>query len=246
MVRRPWDGLYDEHDLAVRAAGGYGERGGIGRSPAVLVIDVVRNFTGDEGEAHLDSIRRFRQSCGPAAWAAIPHIRALIAAARERGLPVIYSRAARLPAELRLAQRRKNARAARESAESVERGSEYPEEIAPRPGEIIIEKSKPSPFFQTPLLSHLQMLGVDHLLIAGTTTSGCVRAAVYDGFSFNFGQTLVEECVFDRFPASHRVGLHDMDAKYADVVPIAEVIREVAARFPILASPSALAGAFAP
>ena len=99
----------------------------------------------------------------------------------------------------------------------------------------MIEKTKPSVFFGTPLLSHLQTLGVDHLLVAGTTTSGCVRASVYDAFSYNFGITLVEECVFDRFPTSHRVNLWDMDAKFADVVPWAEVERVLSAKFPVAA-----------
>lgn len=243
---RPWDGLYGADELAVREAGGYGARGDIGERPAVLIIDIVRNFTGYPGEDHLASIKRFRQSCGPYAWAAIPHVATLIAAGRDRGFPVIFTRATRLPDELRLAQRRKNRRAASESAESVALGSEYPEEIAPLPGEIIIEKTKPSPFFQTPLLSHLQMLGVDHLLIAGCTTSGCVRAAVYDGFSYNFGQTLVEECVFDRFPTSHKVNLHDMDAKFADVVPVAEVLRELDEKFPLPRKSASLSGAARP
>ena len=244
--RRPWDELFSDHERAVREAGGYGRSGGIGERPAVLVIDVVRNFTGYRGQSQLESIKTFRSSCGPAAWEAIPHIRALIAAARERKIPVIFTRATRLPEELRLAQRRKNARAARESAESVAVGSEYPEEIAPRGDEIIIEKTKPSPFFQTPLLSHLQMLGVDHLIITGCTTSGCIRAAVYDGFSYNFGQTLVLEGVFDRFETSHLVNLHDMDAKFADVRPIADVLRELDQRFPLARSAARPVGATQP
>jgi maleamate amidohydrolase len=230
---RPWDDRFSDEERAVREAGGYGRHGGVGTRPAILVIDVVRNFTGYPGQSHLESIKTFRSSCGPVAWQAIPHIRTLIAAARERKIPVIFTRATRLPDGLRLAQRRKNSRAARETAKSVAVGSEYPEEIAPLEGEIIIEKTKPSPFFQTPLLSHLQMLGVDHLIITGCTTSGCIRAAVYDGFSYNFGQTLVLEGVFDRFETSHLVNLHDMDAKFADVLPIADVLREIDERFPL-------------
>jgi len=244
--QRPWDGLFGDDERAIREAGGYGRSGGIGARPAVLVIDVVRNFTGYPGESHLESVKTFRSSCGPMAWEAIPHIRALIVAARERKIPVIFTRATRLPQELRLAQRRKNSRAARETAESVAIGSQYPEEIAPLEGEIIIEKTKPSPFFQTPLLSHLQMLGVDHLIITGCTTSGCIRAAVYDGFSYNFGQTLVLEGVFDRFKTSHLVNLHDMDAKFADVTPIADVLREIDQRFPLDRPAAAPVGATRP
>src|SRR5437879_223116 len=172
--RKPWDGLFSEQDRAVRTAGGYGSRGPIGARPAVLVIDVTRNFTGDKGDDHIASIKMFRSSCGPLAWRAIPHIQRLIVAGRARGIPVIFTRAQRLPAELKLAQRRKNKRAGGETEESRSRGYEFPDEIAPRPGEIVIEKAKPSPFFGTPLLSHLQTRDVDHLLVAGCTTSGGV------------------------------------------------------------------------
>ena len=86
--------------------------------------------------------------------------------------------------------------------------------------------------FGTPLLNHLQVLEVNHLIVAGTTTSGCVRASVYDAFSYNFGVTIAQECVFDRFQTSHRVALHDMDAKYADVAPLDDVLRELDAVMP--------------
>jgi maleamate amidohydrolase len=66
----------------------------------------------------------------------------------------------------------------------------------------------------------LHELQVDTLLVAGTTTSGCVRATVVDAFSYNFKVVIVEECVFDRGQASHKINLFDMQAKYADVVPL--------------------------
>jgi len=226
-VSRPWDGLYSDAELETRRLGGYGTVAGIGQRPAVLVIDVVRAFCGDEGDDHATSIAKFRQSCGPAAWRAIPFIQRLIAAGRTKDFPVIYTRATPLPPALRGAQMRKNARAGRETPELLRRGSEFPAEIAPRPDDIVVEKTKPSAFFGTPLLGHLQALRIDHLLIAGTTTSGCVRASVYDGFSHGFGLTVVEECVFDRFPTSHRANLFDMDGKFADVRPLADVLAEL-------------------
>jgi maleamate amidohydrolase len=61
---------------------------------------------------------------------------------------------------------------------------------------------------------------VDTLLVAGTTTSGCVRATVVDAFSYNFKVAVVEECVFDRGQTSHKINLFEMQAKYADVVPL--------------------------
>lgn len=236
---RPWDGLHGPDELAVWKAGGYGSRAGLGERPAVLVIDPVRAFCGYPGEDHLESVRRFRQSCGPYAWQAIPHIQRLLAAGRARGFPVIYTRAALLPPELRGTRARKNSRVGREPSDVAAEGHEYPLEIAPQPGELIIEKTKPSVFFGTPLLSHLQMYGVDHLLVAGTTTSGCVRASVYDAFSLNFSITIPYECVFDRFITSHRVNLFDMNSKFADVVSLDELLAQLNERFPVSATSAA-------
>jgi nicotinamidase-related amidase len=79
-------------------------------------------------------------------------------------------------------------------------------------------------FHGTPLASFLTLLGADSLIVAGTTTSGCVRATVVDAFSDNYRVAVVEEACFDRSEASHAISLCDMDAKYADVVKLAEAL----------------------
>ena len=63
---------------------------------------------------------------------------------------------------------------------------------------------------------------VDTLILTGCTTSGCVRATVVDGFSYNFRVSIVEECVWDRMQTSHKASLFDMNFKYADVVRLAQ------------------------
>jgi nicotinamidase-related amidase len=65
------------------------------------------------------------------------------------------------------------------------------------------------------------------VLIAGTTTSGCVRASVIDAFSYNLKVSVVEECVFDRGQASHKINLFDMAMKYADVISLQETVEYV-------------------
>ena len=62
------------------------------------------------------------------------------------------------------------------------------------------------------------------MIIVGTTTSGCVRATVVDAFSLNYRVILAEEGCFDHSEASHAVTLCDMHAKYADVLPTAEIL----------------------
>jgi len=105
---------------------------------------------------------------------------------------------------------------------------EIAEAIKPLPSELVIKKTKASAFFGTPLLSALHNLKVDSLLVAGTTTSGCVRATVVDAFSYNFSCFVVEECTFDRFGLSHLVNLWDMNAKYGDVITLDEALHNIA------------------
>jgi maleamate amidohydrolase len=101
---------------------------------------------------------------------------------------------------------------------------EIADAIKPGPGDIVVTKSKPSAFFGTPLASMLTSLGVDTLVVTGMVTSGCVRATVIDAFSHNYRVVVPLECVADRSATSHQVNLFDMDMKYADVLPLADVL----------------------
>jgi maleamate amidohydrolase len=84
-----WTRFVTESDRAVMQASGFGARMGFGKRPALLVIDVSYAFCGDRREPILESIKKWRTSCGEVAWDALPIIQRLIEAARERELPVI-------------------------------------------------------------------------------------------------------------------------------------------------------------
>jgi maleamate amidohydrolase len=73
----------------------------------------------------------------------------------------------------------------------------------------------------------LNQVHADSLLVTGTTTSGCVRASVIDAFSYNLKVSVIEECVFDRGQASHKINLFDMAMKYADVISFKETIEYI-------------------
>ena len=98
-----------------------------------------------------------------------------------------------------------------------EKGYEFPAEIAPREGDVLLPKKHPSAFFATPLASHLIDLQADTLVVTGCTTSGCVRGSVVDAFAFNFRSLVPHDAVYDRSATSHAVNLFDMASKYADV-----------------------------
>jgi maleamate amidohydrolase len=224
-MERPWDGLISDGERAVYEAAGYGKRGTWGARPALLVVDVNYNFTGDRPEPILESIKRFRNSCGEIAWQVIPRIATLLDVARQRGVPVLYSTQGYRPDAAGAGSwGQKNSRVTTPSEESLRFGTEIVKEIAPRPDEIVVRKDKPSAFFGTALASHLVARAVDTVIIAGTTTSGCVRATAVDAFSYNYRVVVVEDCVFDRTVTPHRANLFDLQSKYADVVPGADVV----------------------
>jgi hypothetical protein len=78
MSEPVWNEFLTERDKAVFAVSGYGARGGFGKRPALLIIDVNWAFCGDRPEPILESIKRWRNSCGEDAWRALPYIRSLI------------------------------------------------------------------------------------------------------------------------------------------------------------------------
>jgi nicotinamidase-related amidase len=226
MTERIWDKFLTARDKAVFASAGYAKPQGFGKRPAVLLIDINYNFCGDRPEPILDSIKRWPNSCGEDAWAAIPHVQSLLAAARAKRLPVVYTTGGfRADAWDFGSWRWKNSRIEdwRNKPKRNIDGEAIVAEIAPRPEDIVLPKLKPSAFHGTPLRAHLNLLGADSLIVGGTTTSGCVRASVIDAFSENYRVTLAEECCFDRAQSSHAINLMDMQAKYADVRPTAEI-----------------------
>lgn len=213
-----WDRFLTDRDREVFDAAGYGRLAGFGERPVVLVVDVNYNFCGDRPEPLLESIKRWRNSCGEEAWTALAHIQTLLATARRQRLPVFYSTGQRLGSSDfdRGRWLDKNPRGSEDRGNP--KGNQIMAQIAPLPHEIVVSKSKPSAFFGTPLASYLVDLGADSLIVCGTTTSGCVRATVVDAFSYNFRVSIVAECTFDRGEASHAINLFDLHQKYADVV----------------------------
>jgi isochorismate hydrolase len=104
------------------------------------------------------------------------------------------------------------------------KGNDVVAEVAPLPDDLFIEKRKPSAFFGTPLMSHLNQMGADSLILTGSTTSGCVRASAVDALSYDLRVTIPHEAVFDRGEVSHKITLFDLHMKYVDVTDTADVL----------------------
>lgn len=218
---RPWEGIVSEEEERRYAAAGFGRSGQPGRRPALLIIDVQYRTVGTRRAPYWEAIEEYPTACGEDGWRAVDHLVPLLAAFRARGLPVLYPHVAPKNAATdggRLAEKVP-------AIMGIDaKGYEFVAEVAPRPGDVLLPKKHPSAFFATPLVSHLIDLRVDSVYATGCTTSGCIRASVADAFAYNFKVVVPQDCVYDRSPTSHAVNLWDMQAKYADVLPLAEAM----------------------
>jgi nicotinamidase-related amidase len=220
-----WDDVLPEVDRRVFEAAGWGRRAGLGRRPVLLVIDVNYNFVGDRPEPILDSIKRWRYSCGERGWRGVAAIRQVLDRSRALRLPVAYTTNPRRPDGFDLGVwNLKSTRAGDEVDVQGHLGNQIVAEVAPLEGDLFIEKKKPSAFFGTPLVSYLVQLRADTLLLTGTTTSGCVRASAVDAISYNFRVGIPEPCVWDRGELTHKVNLFDLQQKYCDVLELEETL----------------------
>jgi len=217
---QPWHNIVTEEDLDIYRRAGFGTPSGMGKRPALLVIDTQYRTVGETPRAIREALKEFPTSCGDVGWSAIANIAKLIAGFRALKLPIIYPHVA--PKTVhdggRFADKLPGITAI--SA----RGYEFVSDVAPSADDILIPKYHPSAFFGTALASHLVNLGVDTVFVTGCTTSGCVRATVVDAFSLNYKVVVPEECVFDRSTVSHAVNLFDMSSKYGDVVKLEEAM----------------------
>jgi nicotinamidase-related amidase len=168
-----------------------------------------------------------------AAWDALPHIQRLLEAARKAAIPIVHVTGLDGAGVQGWSEQGRVAPSKRSGVampDKVGRRFDIVDEVAPRPGEAVLRKTAPSAFWGTPLIAHLNAQRVDTLLIAGESTSGCVRATVVDGRTNRFKVIVAEECVFDRHQAPHAINLFDMHQKYADVLPVAEIVDHLASR----------------
>lgn len=230
MSERVWDSYLTGQDhahlaMTERRPVGFGEK------PALLLIDLYRWVYGDKPQPLLEAIKEWPSSCGLAAWDAIPHIQTLLQAARDAEIPVIHITGLDGCGVEGWSTRKGDRRRVDESPEAADRRKrqyDIIDEVAPIEGEAFLRKSSPSAFWGTPLAGHLTYLGIDTIITCGESTSGCVRASVVDGCTNRYRMIVVEECVFDRHEAPHAINLFDMNQKYADVLPLAEILELMA------------------
>ncbi len=192
----------------------------VGTRPALLIIDLYNLSYYGGAEPVAKVVKAFPSACGINAWNAIEPTKKLIAAARAAQLPIFYTtgdtRAGSQPDAVNATKRQSKGR---EPADM-----EIWRDFAPQPGDVVITKQRASGFYGTPLTAHLTQLGIQSLIVIGTSTSGCVRASAVDAYSHGYHVTMAEECCFDRSDISHKINLFDLHHKYADVMKTEEII----------------------
>ena len=190
---------------------GFNNRLGFGDRPAVVVIDFCHAYL-DEDSPLYAGVESARQAS----------VR-LIGAARAAGVPVLHTRVEYQPggADGGIFFRKVGA------LKCFVRGNPLGEPgpgLEPADGEVVVTKQYASAFFGTSLASTLTAMGIDTLIHAGVSTSGCVRATALDACQYGFIPIVVREAVGDRDEGVHGANLFDLDAKYADVVSEAETL----------------------
>jgi nicotinamidase-related amidase len=191
-------------------------RFGFGRRPALINVDFQNAYT--------------RPDEFPTAYEADPqqidHVNQLARLCRTKECPVIWTYVAYLPTgeDCGVWGTRSDTPDSLQNIKEGSRRASLDERCEVKGGDIVINKRMASAFFETNLGSLFTWHRVDTIIVTGGSTSGCVRATVVDGLSRGFRTVLPEECVADRHESPHFANLYDMALKYADVVPVAEVV----------------------
>ncbi|ELY38996.1 isochorismatase family protein [Natronorubrum tibetense] len=185
---------------------------GYGDSPALIVVDLQRGFTDPScvlGGDLSSVVERTNELLDPAHETDCPVVATRIVTSHPDGADLgIWGE--KIP-----------------TLELLAADSEWvdlDERLDLRETDHVLEKRQASSFHETELHSMLTAWGVDTLVVAGCTTSGCIRATAVDGCSHGFRVIVPEESVGDRAPEPHEANLFDIHAKYGDVRPFEEVV----------------------
>lgn len=203
-------------DLSTNYAGAFDGHLPFGERPALLIVDYVM--------AYLDPSSPLYAGVEDA----LASTERLLAAARAAAIPVYFTNVVYEPGGANGGLFYRKIPALRVFDAGSPLGA-FPASLEPLAGETVISKQYASAFFGTPLASLLAAMGVDTLLIAGLSTSGCVRASALDALQSGFAPFVVRDACGDRHPAPHEANLFDLQAKYAEVISESEAIDRLCA-----------------
>lgn len=186
---------------------------GIGKRPSLILVDMIKGFTSSACPLGTDC---------PEVVAANAQLLSLF---RTKKLPVIFTRVI-YHNQTQASVFRQRIPALNCLTPDSEWVTVNPE-LTPLEGESVVDKQWASAFFGTDLKARLEHAGADSLVVTGLTTSGCVRATVVDGLQHNYPVVVPREAVGDRNSRAHEENLHDIHAKYADVIALRDLLEIV-------------------
>lgn len=190
---------------------GFNQRLGFGRRPAVLMVDLCQAYFSPDSPLYA-GVPQVLEAC-----------RSLLDAARTTGTPVLWTRVEYEPGGVDggVFYRKVGALSIFDRDAPLGR---WVDGLEPEAGEVVVTKQYASAFFGTSLAATLNGLGIDTTIVAGVSTSGCVRATALDACQHGFVPIVAADACGDRDPEVHRANLFDLDAKYADVEPLEVVL----------------------
>ncbi|MGE0424881.1 MAG: isochorismatase family protein [Reyranellaceae bacterium] len=192
-------------------------RFGFGRKPALINVDLQNAYTrpAEFVTAYQTDPRQ------------IDYVNALARHFRRHGLPVVWTYVAYLDSgeDCGVWGTRTDTPDSLQNIKADSRRAALDDRCeVDRARDIVMHKRMASAFFETNLASLLTYHRVDTLIVTGGSTSGCVRATAVDSLSRSYRTVVPEECVADKHESPHFANLYDLSLKYADVLPVAEVL----------------------
>jgi maleamate amidohydrolase len=204
-------------DLKQNYSGVFDSQMGFGRAPAIIVVDFIRAYTEPGSPLY-----------APAVVEAVKATVPLLETARQKKVPIIYTRVVYHPSGADGGLFVQKVPALRRMVEGEPLADIVPE-LPPGPDDVILIKQYASSFFGTSLAAMLTARRADTLVITGCSTSGCVRATAVDAMQNGFRPIVPRECVGDRHDGPHEANLFDINAKYGDVVSLKDVLSRLRA-----------------
>lgn len=186
--------------------GVWGNRVGFGKKAALVIIDFVKAYTNPDSPMYAAGVP-----------SAVENTIGLLKVAREKSVIVIHTTVTYNPSTFF------------DGGVWIKKSpvlkclvqppfNEVCEGVKPLATEPVVSKQYASAFFGTSLAAMLTAAGVDTVILAGCSTSGCIRASAVDGVQNGFRVIVPQECVGDRHEGPHTANLFDIDSKYGDVV----------------------------
>lgn len=190
------------------------------KDTALLVIDMQRGFLEPRSPLFIDG-----------APASVPACAAVIAACREKGVPVFFVTRAYAADGSDVEKARRAAWEAGGKPLSPdcapELSTDMPEEFGACESDRRIAKPRYSAFFATELDLILRRLGIRRVVLAGTTTPNCIRTTCYDALSLDYDVTVLSDCTSSKTPEIQRSNLRDMENAGAEIISSAEFLKSV-------------------